>query len=204
MLPNYKVHLLNVFWNSCINDALDALSKMIRKEVKITDSYIKLELINNIPKLMSSSGISTTIVYTKIYDHLNFVVMTSSTLKHFLRMVDILLNKKVDYYQALDEENKPVIIELGNILNGYLISYLNMLFDIKFRYEEPEISVNPFRSIEDFGFGDLYKGKINVLTFKSDFKVEPENIEGKILLLANEKKIDAMIEAICKKVRMNW
>lgn len=205
MLPAYKNRILNTFWCSCVNDALNALSLMIRKNIKLMKSSVNIELINNIPKLMNPEEISTTLVYTRAYDHLNYVVITSFSLKHFLRLIDILLNKKINYYEALSEENKSSVIELGNIINGYFISSLNNLFDIKFKYKEPELSVNPYRAIENFKFGDIYREKINALTFISNFKVEwslVEDIEGKIILLTEEDKVDTMLEVISKKIKI--
>jgi chemotaxis protein CheY-P-specific phosphatase CheC len=178
---------------------------MIRKNIKLMKSSVNIELINNIPKLMNPEEISTTLVYTRAYDHLSYVVITSSSLKHFLRLIDILLNKKIDYYEALSEENKSSVFELGNIINGYFISSLNNLFDTKFDYKESELSVNPYRAIEDFKFGDIYREKINALTFISNFKVEwneVEDIEGKIILLTEEDKVDTILEAISKKIKM--
>lgn len=108
MLPRYKSQILNIFWNNCVNEALDALSKMIRKNVKLTGSSIGTELINNVPKLMNPKEITTTLVYTRIPDPLNCIIIFSSSLKHFLRLVDILLNKKIDYYGVLDEEKQTI------------------------------------------------------------------------------------------------
>lgn len=204
MLKSYEVQMLNAFWNSCVNDALDALSKMIRKNVKLLDSSQKIQLINDIPKLMNPKEVSTTLVYTNISGFLNCTVVTTLSLKHFLRLIDIMLNKKIDYYEALNEENKSSVLVLGDIINGYFISSLNNLFDTKFNYEEPEMSVNPYRAIEDFKFGNIYKEKVNVLTFKSDFKVEwnwVEDIEGKIILLTEECKTDLILEMISKRIK---
>ena len=203
MLPAYKSQILNVFWSSCIKNALDALSLMLRKNIKLMKSAINIELINNIPKLMNPKEVTTTLVYTRAYNHLNYVVITSSSLKHFLRLIDILLKKKIDYYEALSEENKSSVLELGNIINGYFISSLNNLFNTKFDYEEPELSVNPYRAIEDFKFGGIYREKINALTFISNFKVETENIKGKIILLTEEDKVDTILDAISKKIKIS-
>jgi len=204
MLPAYKSQILNVFWSSCIKNALDALSLMLRKNIKLMKSAINIELINNIPKLMNPKEVTTTLVYTRAYNHLNCVVITSSSLKHFLRLIDILLKKKIDYYEALNEENKSSVLELGNIINGYFISFLNSLFNTRFKYEPPELSVNPYRAIEDFNFGDIYKKKTYVLLLNSDFKVEMENIEGKIFLLTEENNTDAILDMISKKVVLNF
>ena len=203
MLPTYKTQLLNTFWLRCVNEALDALSKMIRKNVKLTNSSLKIELINNMPRLMNPQEIDTTLVYTILSGQLNCVIIITSPLKYFLRLIDILLNKKIDYYEALNEENKSSVLELGNIINGYFVSSLNSLFNTRFKYEPSEISVNPYRAIEDFNFGDVYKKKIYVLSLNSDFKVETENIEGKIFLLTEENNIDAILDMISKKVVLN-
>lgn len=202
MLPKYKSQIFSIFWNSCVNEALDALSKMIRKNVKITNSSIEIELLNNVPKLMNPKETTTTLVYTRISNSLNSVIIFSSPLKHFLKLVDILLNKNIDYYDALDDENKPLILELGNIMNGYFVSSMNRLFNTKFEHEVTDMSTNPFRSVEDFKFGNLYTEKINVLVFRSDFKVESEDIEGKLFLLTEEKKTDMVLEEISKKLKM--
>jgi len=186
-----------------VNEALDALSKMIRKNVKLTNSSLKIELINNMPRLMNPQEIDTTLVYTILSGQLNCVIIITSPLKYFLRLIDILLNKKIDYYEALNEENKSSVLELGNIINGYFVSSLNSLFNTRFKYEPSEISVNPYRAIEDFNFGDVYKKKIYVLSLNSDFKVETENIEGKIFLLTEENNIDAILDMISKKVVLN-
>lgn len=100
------------------------------------------------------------------------------------------------------KKNKPLILELGNIINSYFVSSLNGLFNTKSKHEVTDMSTNPFRVIEDFKFGNIYAENINVLMFKSDFKTENEDIEGKLFLLIEEKKIDMMLEAISQKLKM--
>jgi nitrate reductase NapAB chaperone NapD len=42
----------------------------------------------------------------------------------------------------------------------------------------------------------------DVLMFRSDFKVEAEDIEGKLFLLTEEKKTDMILEEISKKLKI--
>ena len=171
-------------------------------EIRQDRTSINVEPVVNIPKLMNPNDINTTLVYTTVDDNLDAVIIFSSSLRHFLRMIDILLNKKIDYYSALNEDNEPVVAELGNIINGYFVSSLNKLFDMKFKFSEAEISVNPYRAIEEFGLGDVYKRKISVLTFKSNFKVQNEDIDGKVFMLADKEKTDMFLDAISRKVKI--
>lgn len=190
------------FWESCVDEALVALGKMIRKDVRPIESSIKIELINNLSETLNHTKISNIIVYTKITNSFNSIVLICSPLNNYLKLIDMLLHKKIEYYEALDQENIPSVIELGNIINGYFISSLNSLFEEKFNFYETEISTNPYRVIEDFGFGDIYMKKIRVLKFESDFKVLSENINGKLILLTDMNKIDKILENISSKLHI--
>lgn len=203
MEPEYKFQLLRVFWEDCVYDALNALSKMIREDVRAEKSSIDVELINDIPKLMNPKEITTNLIYTVVENHLKCAIIFCSPLEHLLKLADILLNKKIDFYDAMNEENKSVILELGMIVNGYLASALNNLFSTKFRYKLTGISSNSYRAIENFGFGNMYTDKIDVLMFRNDFSIEREGIEGKLFLLT-ENKIDIFLGAISKKIVMNY
>ncbi|MFH1474054.1 MAG: hypothetical protein ABIE55_04165 [Candidatus Aenigmatarchaeota archaeon] len=202
MLPKYKTQILNTFWNSCVDNALGALSEMIKKEVKITKSSINIEPLNRVPELMDHIETSNLILYTKVAGNPKYVILLCSPLKHYLRLIDMLLHMKIDYYEALNEENEAVVLELGNIINGYIISSLNHLFDTKFNFDKTEISTNPFRVVEDFGFGNIYKEKINVLAFNSVFKVNSESIEGKLILLTERDKVDIILDRISNKLKV--
>jgi chemotaxis protein CheY-P-specific phosphatase CheC len=200
MLQKYQTEILKTFWERCVSDALGALSQMIGKKIKQSKPTIRLESIKKIPKMMSPKEITTTLVYTIVEGELDCTIIFSSSLKHFLRLIDILLKKKIDYYDALNEDNEPIVIELGNIINGYFVSSLNNIFDTNFKYEESQISINPYRAIEEFNFGNVYMKKISVLLFNTKFSVEEEDIEGKLFLLVESDKIDLLLEAIGKRV----
>ncbi|MBN2203246.1 MAG: hypothetical protein JW700_03620 [Candidatus Aenigmarchaeota archaeon] len=200
MLQKYKTEMLGTFWDSCTDQAFGALSEMIQRDVKKIKPSIHVETINNVPNMLNPKEITTTLVYTLVNGEIKCTVVFSSSLRHFLRLIDILLKKKIDYYDALNEENEPVVIELGNIINGYIVSSLNRLFESKFDFNESVISVNPYRAIEDFDFGNIYKEKVRLLTFKSGFSVHGEDIQGKLLLLLNDNKTDMLLEAIVKKI----
>jgi chemotaxis protein CheY-P-specific phosphatase CheC len=197
MIDKYQMSVLDFFWKNSVNEALDALSKMIGKEVKSKNSVIKIGLIEKIPKLMNPKEITTTLVYTLMKDDVKWTVVFSSKLQHFLRLVAMLLKKDIDYYSALSKENEPTILELGDIINGYFISSLNKLLKTKLKYNKTILSINPYRAIEEFNMGDFYKKRIKVLLFKVDFKVKKEDIVGKIFLIREEKNIDEFLKTIC-------
>jgi chemotaxis protein CheC len=201
-LPKFAVNILKSMWISCSNKVATALSEMINKEVKITSSSMKILLINEIPKLLNPEDITTTIVYTQLLGTIKGVIVISSPLENILKMADMLLHKKIGHYKDLSDENVPVIKELGNILAGYYISGLNKLFETKYEWTPPNLSVYPYRAIEDFSFGQVYKEEIYVLMFKAGFHIKEENIREDILLLFKRESIEKILELISRKVKL--
>ncbi len=200
MLKKHEIQLLNIFWTNSVNKALNALSKMIGKKARALNTLIRIEHLNVTPKLLNHKMVSSVTVCTKLSDDLKCVILFFSPLKDFLKLADILLKKEIDYYEALNDENMPVILELGNIINGYLESSLNNL-EIKFKNKEVDLFTNPSRIIENFGFGNPYKEKIYVLLFESNFEVGAD-IRGKTLMLIEKNKVDKILESISKKVKI--
>ncbi|MEM5778319.1 MAG: hypothetical protein QXD43_02025 [Candidatus Aenigmatarchaeota archaeon] len=200
ILNKHELQILDIFWNECVNNALEALSKMLNKKVEKTSSLIKIDFLNQLTKILEKD-ITNTIVYTKMKGPLKCVILLVLPLKNFLRLIDILLHKKIDYYNALNEENMPVVLELGNIINSYFVSFINKIFDAKF-LTELDISTNPSRIIENFDFEDVYIKKISVLLFRSEFQIQVEKIKGEIFLLFEEENADKFLDMLIKKLKI--
>ena len=200
MINKHELQIFDIFWNKCVNDALEALSKMVNKEIKKTNSSIKIDALNQLAKLLEKD-VTNTIVYTKMKGPLKCVVLFVSPLKNFLRLTDILLKKRIDYYNALNEENMPVVLELGDIVNGYFVSFVNKIFNTTFVCET-DISTNPSRIIENFDFEDIYIKKISILLFTAEFAIETEKIKGEMLFLFEEDNVDKFLEMLIKRLQI--
>lgn len=201
-LPKLESKLLKKMWSSCSELAAKALKEMINREVKVSSSVLKVLLLNEVPKLLNPEEISTTIFFIKLKDEINGVILLSSSLKDMLRMADIFLKKEKGYFKDLSDENLPILKELTNILSGYFINALQKLFEAKYILSEPFLSVNPFRAIEEFGFGQVYKEEIYTLVFSSEFEIPEEKIKQKIVLLFKSEDAEKILDLISEKIKL--
>lgn len=201
-LPNFAKNILKDMWIGCSNKVATALSEMTNKKVEIIGSSMKIVNLNKIPIMFNPDDIKTTIIYIQMLGTIDGVIVISSSLDNILKMVDILLHKEMGYYKDLSDENVSAVKELGNILAGYYISDLNKLFNIEYKYESPELSVNPYRAIEDFNFGNIYKKEIYVLVFKANFRIAKERIKEDVFLLFKKENIGSILELLSKKIKL--
>lgn len=201
-LPKIESKLLKKMWLSCSEVTAKALKEMINKEVKVSSSFLKVLLLNEVPKLLNPEKISTTIFFIKLKNAVNGVILLSSSLKDILRMADIFLKKEKGYFKDLSDENLPVLKELANILSGYFINILQKLFNTKYVLSEPFLSVNPFRAIEEFELGQVYKEEIYTLVFLSEFEIPEERIKQKIVLLFKSDDIRKILDLISEKIKL--
>lgn len=202
-LPKFAENILRSMWTSTSNKVVVALSEMINKEVKINFPSAKILLLNDVPKLMNPKEITSTLIYTKLEGKIEGVVVVSSTLRNILKIVDLFLHKEIGYYKDLSEENISVIKEFGNILVEYYVDGLNKLFETEYKFNHPVLSVNPYRSIEDFGFGNVYRKEIYALIFQARFDIHEESILEDVFLLFKKEDIDSIIELVSKNVSLN-
>ena len=195
--PIEKRILINLWTNDTKNMA-SALSEMIRKDVKIVSCSLRRIWVNMVPKFLNPQEVSFLMVYTKILRNLNGVIAFTSSLKNILKIIDILLHKKIGYYNALSQENLPVIKELGNVLNGYYLTSLSNIFGNEISWEYPRISTNAYRVIEDFEFNHIYIQKIYVLMFNGKLSIDYAKIRFQMLLLLKEESARKLLDKLAE------
>lgn len=201
-LSKIEKKIVTDIWTLKTKETCEALSKMIRKDVKISSVSVRRIWINQVPRLLNPKEVSFTLISTKIFGKINGVILLACSLKDILKLAELLLHKEIGYYKALDEENLPVIIELTNVLQGYYISYLVKLFGAEISWSSPSLYTNAYRAIEEFDFGPIYIEKIYAHMLNANFEVKSEKISFKMLLLFKDSEIKKVLEAIEEKIKV--
>jgi len=171
---------------------------MINKKVELSSISSKIILINELPRLLNPENSTTTMIFTKLTGGIRCVVVLSASLKDITKLANILLHKPEGYFENIGKENTSAIKELADILIGYYITGLNKTLKAEYRSTTPIISLNPVRSIEEFGFGPIYTEKINVLMLRSSFSIREDNIKKDIIILFKKESLEHLFEKLMK------
>jgi chemotaxis protein CheY-P-specific phosphatase CheC len=202
-IPKLESNILKNMWVSCSNKTAKAFSEMINRKVNVSSTSLKIVLINEVPQLLNLEDITTTVVFMQLLGSIKGVLILSSPLKNILKIADIFLHREPGHFKDLSDENLPVIKELASILAGYYATTLNKIFDTNYQLSTPFLYVNPYRAIERFGFGSVYKEEIRVLSFKASFDIAQEGIKNDIILLFREDSTEKIVETVSNKVKFD-
>jgi|GEM_PF-1554231 len=197
-LTKIEEDTLNSMMYEFSKETAEALSAMINKTVDISSTSSKILLINDLPQLIGSANSATSIIFTKLTGGIRCVVVLSSALKDMAKLASLLLHKPEGYFDKLGTENTSAIKELADILIGYYITGLNHALNAEYHSTTPIISLNPVRSIEEFGFGPIYTEKIHVLVLKTSFSIREENIKKEITLIFKKESLEKLFEKLIR------
>jgi len=198
VLTKIEEETLNNMMSEFSKETANALSAMINKKVELSSASSKITLINDIPRLLNPEGSATTMIFTKLSGGIRCVVVLSSTLKNITKLANLLLHKPEGYFEKLGTENTSAIKELADILIGYYITGLNHALNAEYHSTMPIISLNPVRSIEEFGFGPIYTEQIHVLMLKASFSIPEENIKKEMTIIFKKESLERLFEKLMK------
>ncbi len=171
-------------WITCSNNAIKAISGTMQKEAEIKSQSIKRMSLKDVPKFLDSDSHKSTIVWMQLKGEVEGAILMSFSVDDILKLENILLHKKVEYFQTLSEENTVVIKELAKIIAYFYMEELVKLFD--FKLKDPSLSTSPYRVPEFLGMGDTENDSIGVLALEALMNIPQEDISVNVFLLFRE------------------
>jgi len=197
-LTKIEEETLNNMMSEFSKETADALSAMIDKKVELASTSSKIILINDLPRFLNHENSTTTIIFTKLSGGIRCVVVLSASLKDITKLANLILHKPEGYFENLGKENTSAIKELADILIGYYITGLNHALGAEYHSTAPIISLNPVRSIEEFGFGPIYTEQIHVLMLTASLNIREGNIKKDITILFKKESLERLFEKLMK------
>ncbi|MCX8178730.1 MAG: hypothetical protein N3D75_02805 [Candidatus Aenigmarchaeota archaeon] len=167
-------------------NSFSALSQTLSKKIKTLKSEVDILSIKDLIQTFYPYTDKPIVTWVKVENRIQNTIFVLSRENDILRLADVALHKDYGFYKSLSDENVSVIKQICDLIIGYFIDAEIKLFADNFEQSRPELSVNPARAVEFFGFKDVYSQKFLVLT--TGFSID-NSIECKIFLIfkANEK-----------------
>ncbi len=211
-VPARALRVLEDKLTVCSNKTARAVYMMINVKADAFPAALRTVTADEIPNLLNSHDVTTTVLSDKIIGTANSIVVLSAPLKDIVKIADIFLHKQRGYFKDITNENVHVIKEFVNILAGYYATALNELLDTNYTTSEPSLSIDPYRVLENdphklirnLGFGSAGEDESSALVFETDFSIPEYDIKMKITLLSGKEDVKKMIEAIDGKRRRSY
>lgn len=193
-LTDLQYDALKEVGNIGIGNATTSLSQMVNKKVDISFPDLKLIPLIKVPILVKNAAPVVGIIQQLTGDSKGFLVLLLS--KDSAKFLVKLVLGQAEDGTTFNEMEQSALKELGNIMNGTYISSLSNFLGIALGLLPPsqvhdmsDAIINQIVSMMSLDVED-------VLFMKTEFTVNSEKIEGRILIFTDSVSLSKILSAI--------
>ncbi len=197
-LTDFQTDALKEVGNIGIGHATTSLSQMVNKQVWISLPELKLIPLIKVPILVKNEEPVVGIILELKGDAKGFMLILLS--KKTAKLLIKLVTGETDETKGFDEMETSVLKELGNIMGGTYISSLSNFLSISIGLSPPSEIYDMSDAIINQVVCVMSPDVEDVLFLKTEFDINSEKIDGKILIFTDSSSLTKMLDAINKMV----
>lgn len=195
-LSDFQTDALKEVGNIGIGHATTSLSQMVNKRVWISLPDLKLVPLLQIPALVRNEEPVVGIILELKGDAKGYLLLLLSkgTAKQLIKLV----LGAADETKGFDEMEISVLKELGNIMGGTYITALSNFLSIAIGLSTPLDIYDMSDAIINQVVCLMARDVNDVLFLKTEFTINSEKVDGKILIFTDSASLTKMLDAINK------
>lgn len=195
-LSAFQTDALKEVGNIGIGHATTSLSQMVNKRVWISLPDLKLVPLLEVPSLVKNEEPVVGIILELKGDAKGYLLLLLS--KNTAKLLVKLVLGAADETKGFDEMEISVLKELGNIMGGTYITALSNFLSIAIGLSTPLDIYDMSDAIINQVVCLMARDVNDVLFLKTEFTINAERIEGKILIFTDSASLTKMLDAINK------
>jgi chemotaxis protein CheC len=195
-LTEFQKDALKEVGNIGIGHATTSLSQMVNKRVGISLPDLRLVPLVEVPELVRNEEPVFGVILELTGDTKGFLLLMMS--KNTAKMMIKLVLGEVDETKGFDDMEVSVLKELTNIMGGTYISSLSNFLSISIGISPPSHAYDISDAIINQVLCLMSPDVNDVLYLKTEFTINEETIDGKILIFTDAFSLENMLIAINK------
>lgn len=193
-LTEFQKDALKEVGNIGIGHATTSLSQIVNKRVWISLPDLKLIPLIKVPDLVKNEAPVIGIILELTGDTKGFLLLLLSK-KSAKYLINLVLGT-VNETETFDEMEQSVLKELGNIMSGTYITSLSNFLGISIGLSPPSNLYDMADAIINQIVCMMSRDVDDVLFINTEFIINTENIEGKILIFTDSASLSKILDAI--------
>jgi chemotaxis protein CheC len=196
VLTDFQYDALKEVGNIGIGNATTSLSQMVNKKIEISLPDLKLVPIIQVPIIVKNAAPVVGIIQQLKGESSGFLVLLLS--KDSAKLLIRLVLGQAENNTTFNEMEQSVLKELGNIMNGTYISSLSNFLGIDLGLLPPNQVYDMSDAIINQIVGMMSMDVEDVLFMRTEFTVNSEKIDGRILIFTDSVSLTRILGAINK------
>jgi len=193
-LTDFQKDALKEVGNIGIGHATTSLSQMVNKRVWISLPDLKLIPLIKVPDLVKNEAPVIGIILELTGDTKGFLLLLLSK-KSAKYLINLVLGT-VSETETFDEMEQSVLKEVGNIMSGTYITSLSNFLGISIGLSPPLNIYDMADAIINQVVCMMSRDVEDVLFINTEFTINTEKIEGKILIFTDSASLSKILDAI--------
>ncbi|MCZ7382115.1 MAG: chemotaxis protein CheC [Candidatus Methanoperedens sp.] len=194
ILTEFQKDALKEVGNIGIGHATTSLSQMVNKRVWISLPDLKLIPLIKVPDLVKNEAPVIGIILELKEDTKGFLLLLLS--KNSAKYLINLVLGTVNETETFDEMEQSVLKEVGNIMSGTYITSLSNFLGIAIGLSPPLNIYDMADAIINQIVCMMSRDVEDVLFINTEFTINTEKIEGKILIFTDSASLSKILDAI--------
>jgi chemotaxis protein CheC len=193
-LTEFQKDALKEVGNIGIGHATTSLSQMVNKRVWISLPDLKLIPLIKVPDLVKNEAPVIGIILELTKDTKGFLLLLLSkkSAKYLINLVLGAINET----ETFDEMEQSVLKEVGNIMSGTYITSLSNFLGIAIGLSPPLNIYDMADAIINQIVCMMSRDVEDVLFINTEFTINTEKIEGKILIFTDSASLSKILDSI--------
>lgn len=193
-LTEFQEDALKEVGNIGIGNATTSLSRMVNKRVWISLPNLKLIPLIKVPILVKNEAPVIGIILELTGDAKGFLLLLLS--KNSAKFLAKLVLGTSNEAETFDEMEQSVLKELGNIMSGTYTTALSNFLGIAIGLSPPSHIYDMADAIINQIVCMMSRDVEDVLFINTEFTINTEKIEGKILIFTDSASLSKILDAI--------
>jgi len=193
-LTEFQKDALKEVGNIGIGQATTSLSQMVNKRVWISLPDLKLIPLIKVPDLVKNEAPVIGVILELTGDTKGFLLLLLS--KNSAKYLINLVLGAVNETETFDEMEQSVLKEVGNIMSGTYITALSNFLGISIGLSPPLNIYDMADAIINQIVCMMSRDVEDVLFINTEFTINTEKIDGKILIFTDSASLSKILDAI--------
>ena len=177
-------------------NAATALADILSDRVSMSVPILQITTIDDISTMLGGPENEVVGVLLSMTHDLDGMLMFIFEKQITLTLLRVLLSKRINSFEEIDEMDMSALMEIGNIIAGAYVTALATITDYDVRLSPPEIAIDMVGAILSYPaalFGEMGD---RVLFAKEDFDSGEEQVTCHLLLLPQPNSLDMIMKRL--------
>lgn len=191
-----NIDKLSEVGNIGAGNAVTSLSTMLGKRVDMSVAKLQLKDISEFCEILGDEEHYITAMITEVNGDVNGLFLLALEIESTKQLISLMLDKELKSIEEIDEIDRSLLCETGNILGGAYLSALTSLMNLEIDQSVPQMTMDMAGAILGFAAIELVKDENQMLLLEANFVVNENLLSGTYLLMLDRESFNKIIKAL--------